>query len=47
VAKGFDAKDIRKEMFPVYGGKFYRVKRFTTGCETFRYDEEIKTEVQK
>jgi hypothetical protein len=30
-AKGLNAKDIHEEMFPVSG-----VKRFTTGCQTFR-----------
>jgi hypothetical protein len=29
-AKGLNAKDIHKEMFPAYGG-VRRVKRFTTG----------------
>jgi hypothetical protein len=30
-AKGLDAKDIHKEMFPVYGGKYllFGVKLFT------------------
>jgi hypothetical protein len=31
-AKGLNAKDIHKEMFPVYGEKgVFRVKQFTTG----------------
>jgi hypothetical protein len=30
-AKGPNAKDIHKEMFPVYGGKCCRIKGFTTG----------------
>jgi hypothetical protein len=30
-AKGVNAKDINKEMFPVYGGSVCRVKRFTVG----------------
>jgi hypothetical protein len=34
--KGLDAKDINKEMFPVCGGSVCRVKRFTTGWQTFR-----------
>jgi hypothetical protein len=34
--KGLNAKDIHKEMFPVYGGSVCRVKRFTTGWQTFR-----------
>jgi hypothetical protein len=29
--KGLNAKDIHKEMFPVYGGKCLSVKRFGTG----------------
>jgi hypothetical protein len=34
-AKGLNAKDIHKDMFPVYGG-VCRVKRFTTGWQMFR-----------
>jgi hypothetical protein len=30
-AKGLDAKDIHKEIIPVYGGTVCRVNRFTTG----------------
>jgi hypothetical protein len=30
-AKGLNAKDTNKEIFPVYGGKCFYVKRFTTG----------------
>jgi hypothetical protein len=29
-AKGLKAKDIHKEVFPVYGGSIFRVKRFIT-----------------
>jgi hypothetical protein len=29
--KGFNAKDIHKKMFSVYGEKWFGVKRFTTG----------------
>jgi hypothetical protein len=35
-AKGLNTKDIHKEMFLVYGGKCFRVNRFTTGRLTFR-----------
>jgi hypothetical protein len=34
--KGLNAKNIHKEMFPVYGGKCFYVKRFTSVWETFR-----------
>jgi hypothetical protein len=30
-AKGLNAKDIYKEIFPVYGGKCFHIKRFTAG----------------
>jgi hypothetical protein len=35
-AKGLSAKYINKEMFPVYGGKCCRIKRFMTGWQAFR-----------
>jgi hypothetical protein len=36
-AKGLNAKDINKEMFPVYGGSVCCVKRFTIGWQIFRW----------
>jgi hypothetical protein len=30
-AKGLNAKEIHKEMFPLYSGNVCRLKRFTTG----------------
>jgi hypothetical protein len=53
--KGRNAKDIHKEMFPVYsGGSVYRGKLFTTGSKNyhlggkrFAHDEEVETEVRK
>jgi hypothetical protein len=45
--KGLNAKDIRKEMFPVYGGKFLSRKRFTTSGKCSADDEEVETEVRK
>jgi hypothetical protein len=33
--KQLNAKDIHKEMFPVYGGKCLSHKRFTTGSRKF------------
>jgi hypothetical protein len=35
-AKGLNAKDIHKEMFPIYGGKFLSRKRVTAGWQIFR-----------
>jgi hypothetical protein len=37
-AKGLDAKDIHKEMFPVYGGKCLSRKLFTLGLRNFLKD---------
>jgi hypothetical protein len=34
-AKGLNANDIHKELFPVYGG-VRRVKRLTIGWQSFR-----------
>jgi hypothetical protein len=50
-AKGLNAKDIHKEMFPVYGGKcllhlFGRLKKYLGG-KPFADDKEVETEVQK
>jgi hypothetical protein len=46
-AKGLNAKDIHKEMCPVYGGKVCRVKRFHLGGKIFSDKEEVETEVRK
>jgi hypothetical protein len=46
-AKGLDAKDINKEMSPVYGGSVCCVKRFPLGGKRFADDEEVETEVRK
>jgi hypothetical protein len=46
-AKGLNAKDIHKEIFPVTFGSVYPAKLFTTGCKIFADDEEVKTEVRK
>jgi hypothetical protein len=35
-AKGLNAKDIRKEMFPVYGGKCLSHKEVQNWLQTFR-----------
>jgi hypothetical protein len=35
-ARGLNAKDIHKKMFPVYGAKCFSRERFTTGWQTFR-----------
>jgi hypothetical protein len=35
-AKGLDAKNIRKEMFPVYGGKCLSRKAVQSWWQTFR-----------
>jgi hypothetical protein len=37
-ADGLDAKDIYKDMFPIYGGSVCNAKRFTTGSITFLKD---------
>jgi hypothetical protein len=34
-AKGLNAKDIHKEMFPVYGGKCFSLKAFHNRVEKF------------
>jgi hypothetical protein len=46
-AKGLDAKDIHKEMFPVCGGKCLSRKAVQPWCQTFADDEEVETEVRK
>jgi transposase-like protein len=50
-AKGLDAKDIRKEMSPVYGGKCLlrkAVYNWVQKCgKHFTDDEEVETEVCK
>jgi hypothetical protein len=35
-AKGFSSKDVNKEMFPVYGGKYLSRKVVQTRWQTFR-----------
>jgi hypothetical protein len=49
-AKGLNAKDIHKEMFPVYGGKCLSRKAVHKWVEKsgkrFADDEEIETEVR-
>jgi hypothetical protein len=49
--KGLNAKDIHKEMFPVYGGKCLSRKAVHNCVEKrdkrFAYDEEVETEVRK
>jgi hypothetical protein len=50
-AKGFNAKDIHKEMFPVYGRKCLSLKAVHNWGEKrgkrFADDEEVETEVRK
>jgi hypothetical protein len=50
-AKGLNAKDIHKEMFPVYGGKCLSRKADHNWVEKrgkrFADDEEVETEVPK
>jgi hypothetical protein len=50
-AEGLNAKDIQKEMFPVYGGKCFSCKvvhNWVEKCgEHFTDDEEVEMEVQK
>jgi hypothetical protein len=50
-AKGLNALDIRKEMFPVYGGKCLSCKAVLSGIEKldkrFADDEEVETEVRE
>jgi hypothetical protein len=45
--KELTAKDIHKEMFPVYVGSVCHVKRFHLGGKRFADDEEVETEVRK
>jgi hypothetical protein len=52
--KDINAKDIHKEIFPVYGGSICRLKRLTGGSrnchfcgKSFADDEKIETEVRK
>jgi hypothetical protein len=51
VGKGLSAKDIHKEMFPVYFGKCLSRKAFDNCVEkrgeVFADDEEVETEVLK
>jgi hypothetical protein len=50
-AKGFNTRDIHKEMFPVYSGKCLLCKVVHKWVEKlgkrFADDEEVETEVQK
>jgi hypothetical protein len=50
-AKELKAKDIHKEMYPVYGGKCLLCKAAHNWCEKrgklFADDEELETEVRK
>jgi hypothetical protein len=46
-AKGLNAEDIHKEIFPFYVGNFCRVKRFHVGGKCFANDEEVETEMTK
>jgi hypothetical protein len=50
-AKGFNAKDTHKEMFPLYGGKCLWRKAFHNWVKQrgkrFADDEEVETEVRK
>jgi hypothetical protein len=49
-AKELDAKDVHKEIFPVYGGKYLSCKEVLNWVEkrSKRFaDEEIETEVRK
>jgi hypothetical protein len=51
VGKGLNARDIHKEMFPVYGGKCLSCKAVHKWVEKlgkrFADDEEVETEVRK
>jgi hypothetical protein len=50
-AKGLNAKDIHKEMFPVYGGKCLSRKEVHTWVgkrgKRFADEEEVENEVRK
>jgi hypothetical protein len=50
-AEGLNAKDIHKEMLPVYGGKCLSCKAIHNWvekrCKRFADDEEVETEVRK
>jgi hypothetical protein len=46
-AKGLSVKDINKEMFHVYGGKFVVYSGSQLGSKRFADDEEVETEVWK
>jgi hypothetical protein len=50
-AEGSNAKDIHKDMFPVYGGKCLSRKAVHNWvekrCKRFADDEEVETEVRK
>jgi hypothetical protein len=45
-AKGLNAKDLHKEMFPVYGGMCFSRKAVQPWLQRFA-DEEVETEVKK
>jgi hypothetical protein len=42
-AKELNAKDIHKEMLPVYVGKRRRAKRFRLGGKYYADDEEVES----
>jgi hypothetical protein len=44
---GLNAKDIHKEMLPVYGEKYMSRKPFSLCGKRFLVDEEVETEVDK
>jgi hypothetical protein len=51
MGKGLNAKDVHKEMFRVYGGKYLSRKTVHNWVEKpgklFADDEEVETEVRK
>jgi hypothetical protein len=46
-AKGLNAKDVNKEMFPVYGGKSVAQIGSQLGGKRFADVEDVETEVRK
>jgi hypothetical protein len=46
-AKGLNAKDIHKEVFPLYGKKCLSCKAVQPLLQSFADKEEIETEVRK
>jgi hypothetical protein len=50
-AKGYNAKDIHKEIFSLYGGKHLSLNAVHSWVEKlgkcFAYDEEVETDVRK